>query len=522
MKRRAIIAGVLVAAAVLAALPACQWEPRTEDGASKGENVAADAGASESPASGTSQKPLILYCAAGTKPPVEAAVREYEKEYGVQVQLQYGGSGTLLSNLQVARSGDLFLAGDESYIRIARGKGLLAEAIPLSRMTPVIAVAKGNPKGIRTLEDLCRDGVSVALANPGAASIGRTVQQLLQKDGTWTKLEKHAKVFKPTVSDVANDVKIGTVDAGIVWDATARQYPELEIVSVPALDTGKETVTIGVLSYCQQPAKALRLARYLGAKDRGLTHFEKLGYEPVDGDEWAERPEIVLYSGAMNRVAIKDTLAQFEQREGIRLTTVFNGCGILVGQMKAGGRPDAYLTCDRSFVPPVEELFVGEPAPVSETDIVILTKKGNPKGIQSLADLGQSGLRVGVANPKQSTLGALTEKLLKEEGLFEKVKPNVRAEKPTADMLVGDLQIGTLDAVVVYDSNASQVRDKLDTIAIDKPGKLAVQTFSVGKGSKYKQTVGRLFEALRSAESRERYQAAGFRWKGPAESEKTK
>ncbi len=25
-------------------------------------------------------------------------------------------------------------------------------------------------------------------------------------------------VFKPTVSDVANDVKIGSVDAGIVWE----------------------------------------------------------------------------------------------------------------------------------------------------------------------------------------------------------------------------------------------------------------------------------------------------------------
>ena len=173
------------------------------------------------------------------------------------------------------------------------------------------------------------------------------------------RVEEHAKVFKPTVGDVANDVKIGSVDAGIVWDATARQYPELEAVHLPLFDTAEETITVGVLNVSQQPREALRLARYLGARDRGLKHFARLGYEPVDGDPWAETPEIVLYSGAVNRVAVEDTIRQFEEREGARVTRVYNGCGILVGQMKAGGRPDAYLTCDRSFVPPVAELFVG-------------------------------------------------------------------------------------------------------------------------------------------------------------------
>ena len=40
---------------------------------------------------------LVVFCAAGIKPPAEAAAKDYEKEYGIPVQLQYGGSGTLLS-----------------------------------------------------------------------------------------------------------------------------------------------------------------------------------------------------------------------------------------------------------------------------------------------------------------------------------------------------------------------------------------------------------------------------------------
>ncbi len=42
-------------------------------------------------ASSAGQKPLLVFCAAGLKLPVEAVAREYEQTFGVQVQLQYGG-----------------------------------------------------------------------------------------------------------------------------------------------------------------------------------------------------------------------------------------------------------------------------------------------------------------------------------------------------------------------------------------------------------------------------------------------
>jgi len=55
----------------------------------------------------SSAEPLVFYCAAGIKPPVEEVVRAYEEEYGVTIRLQYGGSGTLLSNIRAAQVGDL-------------------------------------------------------------------------------------------------------------------------------------------------------------------------------------------------------------------------------------------------------------------------------------------------------------------------------------------------------------------------------------------------------------------------------
>ena len=460
---------------------------------------------------------LFLYCAAGIQPPVKQVVEEYQRAYGISVRVQYGGSGQLLSNIELTKHGDLYLAADTSYIATGRRKGLLAEAIPVAQVHPVIAVAPHNPKHIQGIADLLRADVRIALANPEQAAIGQVTKKLLEKTGQAEALIARATVLKPTVNDLANDVKIGSVDAAIVWDSTVKQYPGLEAVGVPLFDQAVSQITIAVIGGTTQPTAALRFARFLAADDRGQQAFRAAGYVCPEGDAWAETPEILFYSGAVNRVAIAETLRQFEQREGVRITTIYNGCGILVAQMKAAQqKPDAYLACDVSFVPPVAELFLPS-VEISDTDIVIAVPRGNPKHILTLEDLGRPGLAIGLAHEQQSTLGALTRKLLDHAGIYTQVSANVRSQTPTADTLVAQAALGTLDAVVVYQANLSHSMDKLEAIPIAGAGAKAVQPFSIGKGSQYKQLVGRLLARIKSDESRRRYEALGFQWRARQE-----
>jgi molybdate transport system substrate-binding protein len=456
------------------------------------------------------KSPLMVYCAAGLKPPLEATARAYEQAYGVSIQLQYGGSGMLLSSLRVASRGDLFVAADESYLRTGRTNGLIEEIIPLARMVPVIAVRRGNPKGIHSIEDLSR--VEIALANPEAAAIGNVVRELLRKSGQWDALEKRARVFKPTVTDIANDIKLGTVDAGIVWDATVNQYPELEMVSVPAFTAGQQNASIGVLKSSQQPTAALHFARYLGARDKGLKQFEQFHYEPVDGDEWAEKPEIVLFSGAMLRPGIEKTLNEFERREGCRFTTVYNGCGILVAQMRAGQRPDAYFSCDTSFMKSVADLYL-HPVNVVDNDLMIIVQKGNPKGIQTVQDLAKPGLRVGLPHHEKSAMGNIAWKMLVQMNLYDALGQNLKVESPTGDFLINQIRTGSLDAIIACRSNWTGVREHLDAIPIDDPLARMTQPYAVGRNTRYKQMLARLQDALTTATSRERFEAEGFGWR---------
>jgi molybdenum ABC transporter molybdate-binding protein len=462
-------------------------------------------------------KPLVVFCAAGLKAPVEAVAREYQERFGVEVQLQYGGSNTLLAALAVSDRGDVYIPADDSYVLAARDRGLIAEVLPLATQRPVLAVRKGNPKNITSLDELCARGLRVAQANPEAAAVGKLARDALTRAGKWDAFAQRIVVTKPTVNDVAADVQIGSVDAGVVWDVTVRALSsDLEVVSVPAFKSVQAQLSACITRHTTQPPAALRFARYLAARDAGMPVFAKNGYVPVDGDRWEETPELRLLAGAMLRPAIERTITAFEEREGVRVTRVYNGCGILVAQMKTGKTsPDAYFACDKEFMDQVHDLF-GAPTTLSSNQLVILVHKGNPHGIKRLRDLAKPRLRVGIGHEKQCAMGVITQETLRQDRSQEAVMKNVKVQSPTGDMLVNQMLTGSLDVAIAYISNAAGHSERLEAIGIDIPCAFAEQPFAVGKDSGYKHLTGRLLDALRCELSRQRFEAYGFTWKAGA------
>ncbi|MDA1231391.1 MAG: substrate-binding domain-containing protein [Planctomycetota bacterium] len=462
--------------------------------------------------SGQATEPITVFCAASNRAVIESIRADYEKEFQRSVQVQYGPSQTLLSSIEVSETGDLFLPADESYLEIGRTKNLIAEQIPLATMRAVVAVTKGNPKDIASFADLFRPDVRVVQANPDATAIGKITRATLQLADQWEQLDKATTAYRTTVNDVANDLVVGAADVGIVYDAVLHSYPQLEAVRIAELESAVSTIAIGLISSSQQPANALHFARYVAAKDRGLMHYTEHGFLVVSGDEWSEVPELSLFAGSMLRPVIDDTIKAFEKREGVRVSRVYNGCGILVAQMKAGQHPDAYFACDREFMIQVPDLFP-TPVDVSDNELVILVQKGNPENIADLNDLARKGLRIGIGHEKQCAMGWLTQNTLKEGGVQKEVMENVTVQTPTGDMLVNQLRTGSLDAAVVYLSNAAGAGEELDAVRIQGiECSVATQPFAVSTETRYPQLTARLFERLCSAESREFFEAEGFRW----------
>lgn len=477
---------------------------------------------------------LTMYCAAGLRIPVEEIAREYEEKYGVQIDLQFGGSNTLLNQLQVNKfsDADLYLAADDFYTDKAHELGLAKERMNIAYMRPVIAVAKDN-ESIRSIQDLLKPEIRVALGDPEAAAVGRAVRKRLKPHAhgdsdLWTLLANNVTengVFKPTVNEIANDVRIGTVDAAIVWDSTVampKYRKHLKGVPVEELDGDPNLVTVSVLTSSRIPTAAIRFARYMTASNRGLKVFAEYGTRPIDGDIWVEKPEITFYCGAVNKRAIEEVIDEFAAREGVTVKASYDGCGSLTGRMKLiedqatdQGFPDVYMACDRYYLDNVKDWFQ-EDVDVSDTEIVLVVPKGSDK-VKTLKDILTPGVRVSVGEAEQCTLGALTRRLLSHEELYEKLKEKqaqdgeVVVEKGSSALILPDVTTGLVDAGIAYITDAKANSHKVDIIRIESKLNKAVQPFGIAKTSVHKYLVRRLFERI--AASKDRFEKVGFHFR---------
>lgn len=491
-----------------------------------------------------SEEELLLYCAAGISQPVDAVVADYQRQYGVKVRVEYDASGKLLAKIRAAGGrGELFLAGDPSYMVEARKWNLVAETIPVARIRPVLIVHQATQERLREegrpvggLDDLLRDDLSVVLANPEGASIGQLGRELLRTSGHWGDLERRMREHRQakvstvgTVNEVAQVVKLRPDHVGIVWDATAAQLTGVEVVHVEAFDEAVQEATVGVLASARgkRATAALQFARYLTARDKGQQRFAEFKFEPIpDADVWAEHPQIMFMSGAMLKPGIDETLKEFQAREGVTINTSYNGCGILVAQMqsiRAGGSsdrfPDAYFSCDVSFMSKVQHWF--DPSEtVSENDMVLIVKKGNPREIAALEDLARPELKVGLGHPENSALGALTDALLKRAGLYDRVYAEGWQDHivhtDAGHDLVNKLRTGAIDLAVVYRSNAESTPENLekyiDLVEIKAGDAVARQPFAIASESEHKYLMQRLYAALTADTTAERFRSIGFRW----------
>lgn len=288
-----------------------------------------------------------------------------------------------------------------------------------------------------------------------------------------------------------------------------------ELIDVLKRDGG--ILTIAIAENSEHSGEALKFARYLSAPEKGGLILEEAGFEVIPGDAWEEKPDLILYSGSVNRPAVEELLREFSDREGISITTVFNGCGILCAAMQTMSDsenprfPDAYYACDLCFVPPVAEHF-RDVVLLTETDIGIVVPKGNPREIRTLADLARPGLKVGLCNQKQSTLGYMTEGILKSSGLENSIRKNLSVEVPTADYLITQLRSGALDAAIVYRVNAEIQQEHLEFLKINHEGARAIQPFSVRSDSDKSHLARRLQDHF--VAHPERFEETGFTWRG--------
>ena len=460
--------------------------------------------------------PLIVYTAAAIAEPMQEIADLYEQQTGQKIELRFGKSEELVASVKTTKQGDLLIPADDSYLVKAHKDGLIEDILPVARMSAIWVVNPASKREIKTWDDLFAvPDDKLAMASEGAAIRNLAEKKLPPEQ--WKQIAEHS-VSLGTVTDVANAVKLGThVNVGLIWDnmLASPNYKHLTGVRLKETDRIVGSVKVGIIKFTTRIQAAQAFARFVSGSCGDI--FKKHGFSDATGSispppqVKKSNPELLIYAGSMLRPAIEETIREFEKREGVTVRTVYNGCGILVAQMQAGERPDAYFSCDPTFMNQVSDLFE-TPKIISKNQLVIAVPKGNPYKIASLKDLGQPGMKIGVGHEQQCALGAITQGVLIRTKTLKAITENVAVRSPSGDLLVNQLRTGSLDAVVAYVSNVKPYSDELEAITVEEVNCAPTQPLAPSKTTQHPELVQRLIKAIESAESKARFEKFGFGW----------
>ncbi len=220
---------------------------------------------------------LRIYAGAGLRRAMDALAAEFEKETGIACEMDYGGSGMIISRAREDDNADLFIPGDVWYVdRLHELTGNIEEKKTISYFVPTIIVAKGNPKQVKGLKDFARKDLQVALGNPDACQVGRLCAKIFENAGMDSKTFDAKSSL--TVNELGVWVKMADVDAAIVWDAIAANVADsVDIIEIPLEQNKISTVVVGLMKTAAHKEAARKFVAFI-ASPRGQEILTSKGY----------------------------------------------------------------------------------------------------------------------------------------------------------------------------------------------------------------------------------------------------
>ena len=170
----------------------------------------------------SSSKRILIFAGAASKPATEEMIHIFQKKFGIPVDVVFGGSGFVLSQMKLAKKGDLYFPGSSDFMEMAKKVGLVfpeSEKI-VTYLIPAINVQKGNPKGIGSLKDLTKDGIRVAIANPEMVCVGTYAVEIVERNLSPFEKERFKKNlvnYTESCEKTANAIALKAVDAVLGW-----------------------------------------------------------------------------------------------------------------------------------------------------------------------------------------------------------------------------------------------------------------------------------------------------------------
>lgn len=182
--------------------------------------------------SGPEEESITAFVGSVSKPAIEEAAQVFEQTTGIRVYLTFSGSGTMLSQMKLSQSGDLYIPASPDYMAMAEDDGVVEPGSVkiIAYLIPAILVQAGNPKNIETLSDLAQPGIKVGIADPKSVSIGLYAYEILEYNSLLPEVAENIVTYGESYAKIVSLVALRALDAVIGWRVSSQWHDTIDVV----------------------------------------------------------------------------------------------------------------------------------------------------------------------------------------------------------------------------------------------------------------------------------------------------
>ncbi len=231
---------------------------------------------------------LQVFAASSLTEALDEILAAWEEEHpSLPVTPTYDSSGTLLTQIREGAPCDLFLSAAPRQMDELELAGLLEEGTRLDLLENrvVLAVPPGNPKDIRSLDELAlalREGdVFLAVGNSDVP-VGQYTQKIFRYYGLEEEQLAAAGLltYGSNVKEVTTQVREAAADCGIIYATDARSAGLTAVDTATEEMCGKVICPAAVLTSSPHLREAEELLAFLCAAP-ATEIFRRVGFTPL-------------------------------------------------------------------------------------------------------------------------------------------------------------------------------------------------------------------------------------------------
>ena len=228
------------------------------------------------------QNNLHIFSAGAVATPIKKCAEEFKAKFGAEFMFTVGKAEDHIEEIAKTKEGDLLTCGSEYVLDLAQLKGLVLKETrrSLGSRTSVILVQTGNPKKIRSMSDLAKEGITVGVSVAGCLT--GVWDDLATKAGFVEQIRKNTVAYAEGCGELMSFINKKKVDAILGWDAFKNLNKEtMDKVDLPKDLQVHRSTAIGVIAFSKNKELAKKFIDFL-VSEKGKKIYEEYGWHHIE------------------------------------------------------------------------------------------------------------------------------------------------------------------------------------------------------------------------------------------------